>query len=513
MPRALGPVGAGIPPVLSVAGDLLTYASGVYTRLPIGDDGDALVVDAGTLVWAPIAAASGDVVGPASATDLSVCVFDGITGKLVKGSPLSVSSTGKLSGMPTPTTDGAVRTGPAQTITLAGSLGLATAYLSSYTGGAGIDGSADFSAMRISSHSTTGTRSSWLVAANNGAGAYASVSSGQEIHAEVFYGYSSSGTAYFRNCMAVTYEIDGALAASNFPGRVVWTVVNSAGTSAERMRLNGSQLTMSVPIAFSGGANTTTLANLFSGTALDVAKGGIGAEAAGLSTVQGIEHKIASCFVRFAEARMVATTTDLQSTGNVEFSANISGQAFTSAVITSLRPFVQWRTTPTTTLAYGVSTVSAVSNQVFETTSTIYDYYIEGGFAVSDVTNLRAGFGWHAATTTLYAAYTSTALGARIVIDTGAIYGSVGNGSSNWNVLFTTTPVADTVYRFGIRISAGLTTFTLRNKYGVVLETKTVAGTIAIGSGSYVGVGEQALAQTAGTYYIYPADIFIDYMV
>ena len=45
------------------------------------------------------ASASGDVVGPASATDNGVVRYDGTTGKLIQNSVVTISDTGAMSGV------------------------------------------------------------------------------------------------------------------------------------------------------------------------------------------------------------------------------------------------------------------------------------------------------------------------------------------------------------------------------------------------------------------------------
>lgn len=76
-------------------GDIL-YASGANTlsKLPIGTNGQVLTVSAGNVSWATGGGGgSGDVVGPASSTDNAVVRFDGITGKLVQDSAVTIADT------------------------------------------------------------------------------------------------------------------------------------------------------------------------------------------------------------------------------------------------------------------------------------------------------------------------------------------------------------------------------------------------------------------------------------
>lgn len=72
-------------------GDII-YASAANTlsKLPIGTAGQQLTVSGGIPAWAA-ASAGGDVVGPASATDNAITRFDGITGKLIQNSGITMS--------------------------------------------------------------------------------------------------------------------------------------------------------------------------------------------------------------------------------------------------------------------------------------------------------------------------------------------------------------------------------------------------------------------------------------
>lgn len=47
----------------------------------------------------PVGAASGDVVGPASATDTAIALFDGLTGKVLKNSTITVDGSGNVGGL------------------------------------------------------------------------------------------------------------------------------------------------------------------------------------------------------------------------------------------------------------------------------------------------------------------------------------------------------------------------------------------------------------------------------
>ena len=85
-----------------------------------GDAGQALVTDgSGVLSWST--AASGDVYGPASATDNAVSRFDGTTGKLIQNSVVTIGDTGDVAGVGALSMSGA--------ITLSGGSANGVAYL------------------------------------------------------------------------------------------------------------------------------------------------------------------------------------------------------------------------------------------------------------------------------------------------------------------------------------------------------------------------------------------------
>jgi hypothetical protein len=86
---------------LVTAADQMIYSTGVDTVAMTGlsafirtllDDADAATaratLGAGT--------GSGDVVGPASATDLAICIFNGTTGKIIKNSLVTIDASGNI---------------------------------------------------------------------------------------------------------------------------------------------------------------------------------------------------------------------------------------------------------------------------------------------------------------------------------------------------------------------------------------------------------------------------------
>lgn len=75
---------------LTTRGDLIVRGASDNIRLALGASGLVLKSDGTDVVWGSVAG-TGDVVGPSSAVDENIPVFDGVTGKLVKDSGFSVS--------------------------------------------------------------------------------------------------------------------------------------------------------------------------------------------------------------------------------------------------------------------------------------------------------------------------------------------------------------------------------------------------------------------------------------
>ena len=77
-------------------------ANGALTNLlptQTGNSGKFLSTDGTNTLWSS-PSGSGDVVGPASATDNAITRFDGTTGKLIQNSVVTVSDTGVIAGAP-----------------------------------------------------------------------------------------------------------------------------------------------------------------------------------------------------------------------------------------------------------------------------------------------------------------------------------------------------------------------------------------------------------------------------
>lgn len=78
-----------------LAANMTSSASGAELALNYADGKLYFKNSSGVVtLLASSAGASGDVVGPASATDTAVALFDGTTGKLIKNSPVTIGTTG-----------------------------------------------------------------------------------------------------------------------------------------------------------------------------------------------------------------------------------------------------------------------------------------------------------------------------------------------------------------------------------------------------------------------------------
>jgi len=85
---------SGIP----TSGDLLVGAPGGWVILPSGSEGEVLKIINGAVAWGPDASGitAGFVVGPASATNNAIALYDGTTGKLIKNSNVTIDSSGNI---------------------------------------------------------------------------------------------------------------------------------------------------------------------------------------------------------------------------------------------------------------------------------------------------------------------------------------------------------------------------------------------------------------------------------
>lgn len=79
-------------------GDLIYWNGSDLVRLPIGTSGYYLKVSGGIPAWES-QATLGDVAGPASSTDNAIVLFDGATGKLIKGASVTIDALANMVGI------------------------------------------------------------------------------------------------------------------------------------------------------------------------------------------------------------------------------------------------------------------------------------------------------------------------------------------------------------------------------------------------------------------------------
>jgi hypothetical protein len=127
-----------------IGGQYLTYVNAYANAILLDNvenlaDGTFGTYDPTTSTFTPNATASGDVVGPASATNNNVAFFDGTTGKLIKDSGLTLSGT---------------NTGDQTSVS--GNAGTATTLQTSRTiDGVAFNGSADITVIAPATHAAT----------------------------------------------------------------------------------------------------------------------------------------------------------------------------------------------------------------------------------------------------------------------------------------------------------------------------------------------------------------------
>lgn len=87
--------GSGTAASVPLAANMTSSSAGAELALNYADGKLYFKNSSGVVtLLASSAGASGDVVGPASATDTAVALFDGTTGKLIKNSPVTIGTTG-----------------------------------------------------------------------------------------------------------------------------------------------------------------------------------------------------------------------------------------------------------------------------------------------------------------------------------------------------------------------------------------------------------------------------------
>jgi len=230
-----------------------------------GTNGQALVTDGnGVLSWS--SAASGDVYGPASATDNAVARYDGTTGKIIQNSAVTIADDGATVIAANSTSDGLritqIGTGNALlvedsanpdaspfVINPAGRViqGTTQAY-GVMSGGTSIPplqlhgAAATTSALGYAGFNwatTTGASAVTYAKSRGGViGTHAVVADGDTLGINYYYG--SDGSSFIL-AASVEAEVDGTPGTNDMPGRLVFsTTADGASSPTERMRIDNA---------------------------------------------------------------------------------------------------------------------------------------------------------------------------------------------------------------------------------------------------------------------------------
>jgi hypothetical protein len=240
-----------------------TVASSYTLTLPVDDgtSGQALITDgSGVLSWST--AASGDVYGPASATDNAVARYDGTTGKIIQNSAVTIADDGATVIAANSTTNGLritqIGTGNALlvedsanpdatpfVITADGRVVVGnTAEITPITG---VTPSLQVQGVSASLSSITSARFSADVNASNyiftksrgSTGSFStSVNSNDTLGNILFVGADGTGGV---QAASITAAVDGTPGTNDMPGRLVFsTTADGASSPTERMRIDSA---------------------------------------------------------------------------------------------------------------------------------------------------------------------------------------------------------------------------------------------------------------------------------
>jgi hypothetical protein len=239
-----------------------TIATSYTLTLPVDDGtaGQALITDgSGVLSWST--AASGDVYGPASATDNAVARYDGTTGKIIQNSAVTIADDGSTVIAANSASDGLriTQTGAGNALVVEDSANPdATPVVVAADGDVfigsptSIGGAfADTGKLQISQNTGEATQHNFtFVNSTGGSIAYFNksrsstigtnviVQSGDTLGALSFAG--ADGTTYHRAAQ-IQADVDGTPGTNDMPGRLVFsTTADGASSPTERMRINNA---------------------------------------------------------------------------------------------------------------------------------------------------------------------------------------------------------------------------------------------------------------------------------
>jgi hypothetical protein len=246
-----------------------TIATSYTLTLPVDDgtSGQALITDgSGVLSWS--SAASGDVYGPASATDNAIARFDGTTGKIIQSSAVTIADDGATVIAANSTSDGLritqIGTGnallvedsanPDSSPTLIDNAGrvivgatatrsVGSSFQPSITNQVFVEqvGAAGLAPATFvyDSNDSNGARIVIGKSRGTAVGAVTALQSGDSIGSIIFAG--ADGTTLDPLAARIEVAVDGTPGTNDMPGRLVFsTTADGASSPTERMRISNA---------------------------------------------------------------------------------------------------------------------------------------------------------------------------------------------------------------------------------------------------------------------------------
>jgi hypothetical protein len=247
-----------------------TVATSYTLTLPVDDgtSGQALITDgSGVLSWS--SAASGDVYGPASATDNAVARYDGTTGKIIQNSAVTIADDGATVIAANSTTDGLRITqtgtgnallvedaanpdssptvidadgrlilGSTSSVTVPNYGGTASGFALQTVGTASSGVGYVGHSFGMFNNSTAGAGIFAVKSRNGTVGSHTIVNSGDKLFAITAAG---SDAANYIRAADISFEVDGTPGTNDMPGRLVFsTTADGASSPTERMRIDST---------------------------------------------------------------------------------------------------------------------------------------------------------------------------------------------------------------------------------------------------------------------------------
>ena len=254
-----------------------TIASSYTLTLPVDDgtSGQALITDgSGVLSWST--AASGDVYGPASATDNAVARFDSTTGKIIQNSAVTIGDDGATVIAANSSSDGLriTQIGAGNALVVEDSANPdATPFVIDASGNA-VQGNTTFNSIGTLSiggfqaqQNSSGAVGTSVISYGTAAAAYARAAFARSPSGTIgtnaavainsalmeLVAYGHDGTSFVQ-AATIQANVDGTPGTNDMPGRLVFsTTADGASSPTERMRINSSG---NVSIGGTGNAQT-----------------------------------------------------------------------------------------------------------------------------------------------------------------------------------------------------------------------------------------------------------------